>query len=703
MTPPETYPRAWIGWQSQALILALLLAGAALRLGGTGRVPPGLYYDEAQNGLDALRVLQGEWPLYFAANNGREPGFIYLIAAAVAVLGRSPLAVRLPSFFIGTLTLAATYDLARTLFSMPGQSRAAARRMGHLALATLAVTFWHVHLSRVGFRAVLLPFFTALYLGQAVRALRTQRARHWIAAGALYGASWYTYMAARFTPVAIAVMVIYGLYDYRQRRRTVSPAPGRQGGPRWIGGAALALAAACVIMLPLGLYTLAHPDVVLARTGQVSILSDSIHQGQFLRTLGQHTLRTAGMFTIRGDRIWRHNLAWRPVWDPALGFAFTIGLGVCLAGILSSRPELILIVVWTAVMALPTLLAEDAPHFLRAVGVLPTAALIPTVGLSWLSSTIHRATGRQRWAALVPWLLLGLGGLSTTYDYFVRYPAAPSSYTWFDGGAVDLAGRLNTLRGSGWDGRRMLSNADLGRSEGASLTPLLIDRGLWEEWKALPFLLAEDAAHMPISLLPDHTGRDASSVIYAVWPYREWESDVLPHLPHPAYLQVYRGPLAQGDRDPEPFTTALIIAAMLRPPVPEPLAYFENGALLRAALVKEGNPVSELYLWWETSRHLDEDYTVFIHYLRDGIRIAQHDGQPGHGHLRTSFWQPGDLILDIHPIPGVAPALPDDTLRLGLYDTATGKALVLVDAAGNALHTVDDTALNLPVIMMGDR
>ena len=702
MTLSKTYQRPWTGWQVRVWVLALLLLGAALRLGAVGAVPPGLYQDEAQNGLDALRVLQGEWPVYFAANNGREPGFIYLVAAAVAVLGRTPFAIRLPSFFIGTLTLAATYDLARILFSIPGQSQADARRMGRLALATLAVTFWHVHLSRVGFRVVLLPLFTALYLGQAVRALRSQRHRYWIAAGALYGASWYTYMAARFTPVAIAALAIYGLYFHWRRRSAASSLqPDVQARLKLVRGIALALAGAFVVLLPLGFYTLTHPEVVLARSGQVSILSDSIHQGRFWQTLGQHTLRTAGMFTVRGDRIWRHNLAWRPVWDPALGLAFTLGLGVCLAGILGSRPELVLIVIWTGAMALPTLLAEDAPHFLRAAGVLPTAALIPAVGLAWLSSTVYRITGRHRLAALLPWLLLSLGLVSTTYDYFVRYPAAPSTYTWFESGAVDLADQLNALRLAE---DRAASVA--GRGAPAAL---FIDRQLWEEWPALPFMLAGNADHRPIKFLPDDSGswpddsgRSASSVIYAVWPYRDWEPDVLPNLPRPSYLQLFRGPHAQGDRDPAPFTTALIIAATTRPAVPEPVGYFEGGVLLRAALVKENDSVSEVWLWWETSEPLDDDYTVFVHYLRDGNRIAQHDGQPGLGHLRTSFWQPGDLILDIHTLDDIAPASAHDTIRLGLYDATTGRGLIVVDGAGNPLDVLDETALNLPVITVKD-
>ena len=73
----------------------VIAVAAALRFWGLGTTPPGLYHDEAFNGLDALGVLGGERPVFFEANNGREPLFIYLVALSVAVLGRSPGAIRM--------------------------------------------------------------------------------------------------------------------------------------------------------------------------------------------------------------------------------------------------------------------------------------------------------------------------------------------------------------------------------------------------------------------------------------------------------------------------------------------------------------------------------------------------------------------------------------------------------------------------------
>jgi len=77
------------------LLVLITVFAAVLRLYALDRLPPGLYHDEAYNGLDALGVVDGQYRIFFEANNGREPLFIYLSAIAIFFLGRSPLAIRL--------------------------------------------------------------------------------------------------------------------------------------------------------------------------------------------------------------------------------------------------------------------------------------------------------------------------------------------------------------------------------------------------------------------------------------------------------------------------------------------------------------------------------------------------------------------------------------------------------------------------------
>src|SRR5512139_188743 len=98
-------------------LVAVMLVAATLRFVGLGQLPAGLYRDEAFYGLDAVNVLQGQYAIYFPANNGREPMFIYLLALSIGLLGRSPFAVRLPAALISLLTVPATYLMARELFN----------------------------------------------------------------------------------------------------------------------------------------------------------------------------------------------------------------------------------------------------------------------------------------------------------------------------------------------------------------------------------------------------------------------------------------------------------------------------------------------------------------------------------------------------------------------------------------------------------
>ncbi len=150
-----------------APVIGLMLLAGVLRFYELGAWPPGLYHDEAYYGLDALRVLGGERPLYFAANNGREPLFIYLAALSINWLGRSAYALRFTSAVIGVLTIPLTYWLGRELFN---------RRIGLITAALMTITLWPLHLSLIGFRVVTLPMFIALSVAAGVRAYRSGRA-----------------------------------------------------------------------------------------------------------------------------------------------------------------------------------------------------------------------------------------------------------------------------------------------------------------------------------------------------------------------------------------------------------------------------------------------------------------------------------------------------------------------------------------------
>lgn len=649
--------------------VAVLLVATALRLTALGDVPPGLYHDEAYHGLDALDILRGHLSLYFPANNGREPMFLYLVALSVGLLGKSPYALRLVSVPIGILTVAATAAMGKALFS---------RRVGLLSAAVLTVTLWHVHLSRVSFRAILLPLFIALTAWQVAEGVKgaaaneRKRWRHWVAAGILYGLGFYTYISARFSPVALLALGLYLLATQPAMRDLKS----RTGRSLW-SSISTAVLAALVASLPLGVYTVSHLDAVLGRPGQVSIFNPTINGGDLWGTLGAHTLRTLGMFFVRGDRIWRHNVPWRPVFDPVLGAAFLVGLVLALRRA-RRDPASGFALVWTAVMSLPTLLAEDAPHFLRAVGMLPVLTLFPALGLDWLATTLRSQIPNLRprvgyAVVFVPPLVFGLA--SATWAYFGNYARDPMAGFWFERGAAALAGRMNEFLGAGWDGERMLhGNSDERR--------IYLDQVLWEEWQPQIRFLASSPEAIRIGLEEEQVS-DAQVGVFA-WPYGDWRR-AWPLLPTPAEVTVEEGPLSQGDRDLQSFTTYLAFFSTPPDQASPALARFSDGVELLNVEVSSAN-VSRLQvrIRWRATDSVMEDYTIFLHYLRDGERIAQADGQPAGAHYPTTIWRPGDVLNDDRFVDGVGEPLPGrDTLRIGLWHPESGAVLHLLDEAGN--------------------
>jgi hypothetical protein len=86
---------------------------------------------------------------------------------------------------------------------------------------------------------------------------------------------------------------------------------------------------------------------------------------------------------------------------------------------------------------------------------------------------------------------------------------------------------------------------------------------------------------------------------------------------------------------------------------------------------------------WQTTAPLVDDYTVFVHALAGGDRVAQQDTRPCDGDCQTDTWQPGEIILDRHQLTlpqrqgtgaqGTGAQSKPDRLAVGLYLLETGE------------------------------
>ncbi|MBN1640618.1 MAG: glycosyltransferase family 39 protein [Anaerolineae bacterium] len=633
-----------------AILAAIVLVGAMMRTYRLGTLPLGLYHDEAFNGQDAWRILQGNRPIFFAANNGREPLFLYAMSLAMAVWGRTPFAVRVAAAVLGTLTVPATFAMTRALFG---------ERAGLWSAALIAVAPWPVNLSRIGLRAVSMPFVVALslWLWWSGRG-RQGRARTVciVLAGVLMGLSWYTYTAARLVFVALAGFALFQIWIARERLDR----------SEWLS----LLLPAVLATAPLLAYGVTHWELFAERTGQVSILNPAINDGDPLGMLAGNVLRAAGLFVVRGDAIPRHNVPLRPLFDPLASAFFVLGVLLCVA---KSRREsaCALSLIWTAVMLAPTVLAEDCPHFLRAVGVLPVAAVFPAVGLEWAHTRLAAAGRAGLGRSLIAIVLVG-SAVWGGYDYFVRHAGNAQELGYaFEADQLQEAVEINRFLGTGWQAE------GLGEPRGALIPGRHVYLGprMWENRIAVNLLVASPEQ---VSILGRDPVVEAEQVLALAWPHGDM-GGVRQVLPWPSEITVWAGPLERGDLDAEP---RLLYVAFRGDRLTQPadaIARFEGGIELLswgAAPTEDGG--THVQLRWRTTAPLSTDYTVTIHLDSGGAVIAQDDRAPGAGYYPTTWWRPGDEIVDTHVLD-----VPFDpaarTLWVGWYELGSMQRLRVLD------------------------
>ena len=405
------------------LLIAILAVAVFMRLYRLETLPRGPYYDEAANGILSSEIATGrEFPLFIRSYTGKEVLWFYAVAAVMKVLGVNLLSMRLTSALFGIATVALTYWLGLELFDEEDQ--ATRHGIGLMAAALAAVNFWHINISRYGFRAISQPLLQALMLLFLWRGLRRGGRWNLVLAGLFCGATAYTYLSSRIVPIALLPWVIGLWIASRSQRRLVARRMLLFG------------LVAAVVFAPLGIFFLRNPETFAARMGQVSAFNPDLNQGDVWRTLWRAVWAALGMFTVRGDPDLRFGVPGRTVFDPVVGVFFYLGILFALYKMVRGKPvERVLylsLLLWVPLLLVPSILAvKEVPHSLRAIGVMPVLFYLPAVGLSAALRWLAGRAARLRWlvspatSLAAAGLLLVEGGILAGWDYFHVWGSDP--------------------------------------------------------------------------------------------------------------------------------------------------------------------------------------------------------------------------------------------------------------------------------------
>lgn len=431
-------------------LLGICLVGAFLRTYDIQQTPPGLYPDEAMNGNNALEAIAtGSYQVFYPENNGREGLFINIQALCLKLFGqREAWVLRLPSALFGILTILGLYFLAVEFFS---------QSVGLLAAFFLAVAHWHIIFSRDGLRVITAPFFIVWGLAFLLRGFRKLRREknfsrsriYFLVAGLFYGLGFHGYIAYRSTPFIVLVILWFTFYRYRHAGLK----------REFYLSAATFILTTIIVITPLIIYFLTHPDSFFGRAAGLSVFNSATPFSSLISNL----VKTLGMLNVQGDLNWRHNVSGRPELFWPVGLLFWVGVlvgFVALVKPLARRKDVArraasfctrrnlayaVLLVWLIVAAGPVILSnERLPHALRSLLLVPAIFMLAASGTHWAMQALQRKAGDKIATVLLAALVVAalVDGYRTIFISWAKNPNLP---VFFGADYVQIGREINTL------------------------------------------------------------------------------------------------------------------------------------------------------------------------------------------------------------------------------------------------------------------
>ena len=391
---------------------AIALGGAIVRLYNLDTLPPGLWFDEADNIDQALQVVRdpGSLDVYIAFTN-LPSTFVALVALVIKAAGVSITTARLVAVAFGVAGIVAIFLMLRHM------AGTAAGLIGAFLTATMR---WDINFSRIGMHGIAMPFFAALTAWLTYRAMRSERATGFALAGMAMGMGMWFYTPFRLFPLVMGFALAHRFAFDRQGRR------------RLLLNAGVMAAFMLIVTLPINQFALNHSEEFFSRTRAVAITAH-VPDDELAGAVWENFLRHMKMFHIKGDPNGRHNIPDAPMLDMASGLLMLAGLAVAAARWRDAR--FAILPVWVVAMLMPGVMTIpwEGPQALRSITVTPAviALIAIAVALGW-----DRLRGMgiaiARWAAPVALAALLTGiAYANINAYFGEQANHPDVYPVF--------------------------------------------------------------------------------------------------------------------------------------------------------------------------------------------------------------------------------------------------------------------------------
>ncbi len=424
------------------LLTLIILTGLFLRVIDINHAPPGVYPDEAVNGMSALTANKtNHYQWFYPANNGREGLFINLIALSFKFLGVSILALKLPSILLGTLTIWGTYLLSSELFE--------SKRLGLISAFLLAVSFWSLNFSRIAFRAIATPAVLVFSFYFLFKGFRTKKWTDFALSGFIFGLGMHTYIAARISPLILIVGLSFALLIQKNFFQNY-----------WKQLTTFIIFATLSAFPMFYIFFYAHPEYWQSRTSEISILNPAVNHGHLFLTFFKTFGLSLAKYNFWGDQNWRHNFPPYPILDPLTGIAFLFGIIYASLKFIQLTflrftkkvrdPKLIIyatLLSWFFIMLVPEFMGVGGnPHALRSIGTLPVVFIFASLTFNYflIQAKKHNFIFQKVVFSIIILMLVSIG-IFNPIKYFYFWAPRVETARAFDATSTDIEKYIKTL------------------------------------------------------------------------------------------------------------------------------------------------------------------------------------------------------------------------------------------------------------------
>ena len=397
------FSKLWHDKVTLIVLLLIMLLATYFRVHNLDGIPPEMTSDHKEKIIDAQRVVEGARDVFFTGNGGREAFQMYALAAMSKLPGLDMnfMLLKILAVIESLVTIPVLWLMGREVFRHDDRGNT----IGLILAAQVAVSYWHVAITRLSLRIILTPLVGAILLIYLSRCIRYNRRGDYIFAGLTLGFGMYTYQAVRMMPIVVIVAVVLGIIYHLKNISMVG---------RYISNAIVLVVVSFVVFVPLLRFSVDYPDLFWKRTtGRLFGDSGQIERDEdgnkieytfeerldaFTDNLPELTTNIRNallMFNWKGDVAWINGVPNHPAMDTFTGSLLIVGLAAW--GMLMIRerdPVYALIPLTVFIMLLPSALAIgmplENPSATRISGSLPPVYLIAALPLALIVSRVRR-------------------------------------------------------------------------------------------------------------------------------------------------------------------------------------------------------------------------------------------------------------------------------------------------------------------------